>query len=169
MYKVPEQYRRQYPLDSPYYSEPNSLHGIFEIPSIENSKIIFFVVATCGVEQYPWEHVSVSVMSKNTKKSEPRCPTWPEMCYIKSLFWDASDCVIQYHPSEAEYVSFHDYCLHLWRPINQVVPIPPTELIGPVGSGPKGSPIEKIKREWFEENQPLGKLLGYPDCCIKEF
>lgn len=29
--------------------------------------------------------------------------------------------------------------------------------------------IEEEKRKWFEENQPLGKDLGYPDCCIKEF
>ncbi len=22
---------------------------------------------------------------------------------------------------------------------------------------------------WYKENQPLGKSLGYPDCCIQEF
>lgn len=29
--------------------------------------------------------------------------------------------------------------------------------------------IESLKKLWFEENAPLGKELGYPDCCIKEF
>lgn len=29
--------------------------------------------------------------------------------------------------------------------------------------------IEQHKKEWFEINAPLGKRLGYPDCCIKEF
>ena len=28
---------------------------------------------------------------------------------------------------------------------------------------------EQLKAEWFEENAPFGKELGYPDCCIKEF
>ena len=28
---------------------------------------------------------------------------------------------------------------------------------------------EELKKAWFEENQPFGKKLGYPDCCIKEF
>lgn len=28
---------------------------------------------------------------------------------------------------------------------------------------------QQLKDEWFAENAPLGKLLGYPDCCIKEF
>lgn len=29
--------------------------------------------------------------------------------------------------------------------------------------------LEKHIKEWTEENTPLGKELGYPDCCIKEF
>jgi hypothetical protein len=29
--------------------------------------------------------------------------------------------------------------------------------------------IEKHKQDWFEENAPFGKELGYPECCIKEF
>jgi len=53
------------------------------------------------------------------------------MCFIKSNFWDVDDTVIQYHPKQSEYVSFHDYCLHLWRPINKDFPVPPSELVGP--------------------------------------
>ena len=29
--------------------------------------------------------------------------------------------------------------------------------------------IERIKREWKETNAPLGRELGYPECCIGEF
>lgn len=29
--------------------------------------------------------------------------------------------------------------------------------------------IQQHKDEWFKVNQPFGKKLGYPDCCIKEF
>lgn len=29
--------------------------------------------------------------------------------------------------------------------------------------------FELEKKLWREENAPLGKALGYPDCCINEF
>lgn len=29
--------------------------------------------------------------------------------------------------------------------------------------------LKQLQEEWFEENAPYGKELGYPDCCIKEF
>lgn len=70
-----------------------------------------------------WEHVSVTLDRR-------RCPDWEEMCYIKSLFWDDEDCVIQYHPPKSEYISNHEFCLHLWRPVGVEIPRPPTDLIG---------------------------------------
>lgn len=70
-----------------------------------------------------WEHVSVSLAT--------RCPTWDEMCYVKSIFWDAEDCVIQYHPPESCYVNHHPYCLHLWRPVGKEIPQPPIWMVGP--------------------------------------
>jgi hypothetical protein len=81
----------------------------------------FFCVASDGDN---WEHVSVSLMK------EKRCPTWEEMCYIKSLFWSEDDCVIQYHPSKENYVNVHNYCLHLWKPISGSIPTPPSYMIG---------------------------------------
>lgn len=70
-----------------------------------------------------WEHVSVSVNAK-------RCPSWNEMCYVKDLFWDKEDCVIQYHPPASEYVSTHDYVLHLWRPTTFEQPVPEKIFVG---------------------------------------
>lgn len=29
--------------------------------------------------------------------------------------------------------------------------------------------IETERKNWYEENAPLGKKLGYPECCINEF
>ena len=29
--------------------------------------------------------------------------------------------------------------------------------------------MEKYIKKWTEINEPVGKSLGYPDCCIKEF
>lgn len=73
-----------------------------------------------------WEHISVSLSVK-------RCPTWDECCWLKSVFWDDEDCVVQYHPPKSEYVNYHPHCLHLWRPIHQVIPIPPSIFVGPKG------------------------------------
>lgn len=78
-----------------------------------------------GTEDEPhlagWEHVSVSLPH--------RCPTWEEMAHVKSVFWDRDDCVVQYHPPESEYVNTHPFCLHLWRPIHQAIPLPPKVLV----------------------------------------
>ena len=41
-----------------------------------------------------WEHVSVSLRN--------RTPNWREMCFIKNLFWDEEDVVIQYPPAKSE-------------------------------------------------------------------
>lgn len=73
-----------------------------------------------------WEHVSVSIMG------EDRCPTWEEMCFIKDIFWNKDEVVIQYHPAEAEYIRAHPYALHLWKPIGIDLPTPPPEMVGPL-------------------------------------
>jgi hypothetical protein len=70
-----------------------------------------------------WEHVSVSLPD--------RCPTWEEMARVKALFWEAADCVVQFHPPESEYVNHHPFCLHLWRPIGEQIKTPPAILVGP--------------------------------------
>lgn len=70
-----------------------------------------------------WEHVSVSTPN--------RTPNWSEMCFIKSLFWDDEDTVVQFHPPRSEYVNNHQHCLHLWRPNDgQTMPMPPSILVG---------------------------------------
>jgi len=55
-----------------------------------------------------WDHVSVSLRT--------RCPTWDEMCAIKSIFFLDEETVIQFHPAKSEYVNVHKFCLHMWRP-----------------------------------------------------
>ena len=77
------------------------------------------VIASAG---YGWEHVSVSC--------ENRCPNWPEMCFIKNLFWDDEEVVVQFHPKKSEYVNVHPYCLHLWKKEGEDWLLPPRELIG---------------------------------------
>lgn len=83
----------------------------------------FKVIATDGQDFEPkWEHVSVSLPE--------RCPTWEEMCYIKDIFWDEEDCVVQFHPPHSAYVNNHQYCLHLWRQVGVEFQLPPTWMVG---------------------------------------
>lgn len=70
-----------------------------------------------------WEHVSVSRLNSDIP------PTWGDMCFVKGLFWEPDEWVIQYHPSEKDYINHHPGCLHLWRPVGQGIPIPPVEFV----------------------------------------
>lgn len=90
---------------------PENDGGLFEIP-FESYKLR--VIASHGGG---WEHVSVSLNN--------RTPNWKEMCFIKNLFFDPEDCVIQYHPPKSDYINVHDYVLHMWRPIYENIPMPP--------------------------------------------
>lgn len=108
---------QEYMVKHPFLGMGEGNNGFFQF---ERNGIVFRVQASDGAD---WEHVSVS-LNKN------RCPTWEEMCMIKNLFWDEEDCVIQFHPPKSEYVNNHPYCLHLWRPINENIKTPPTNLVG---------------------------------------
>jgi hypothetical protein len=123
MFHVPNQYRDR---DHPVFGSDDSIgnSGLFIIQ--KKGVLQYRCLASDGLE---WEHVSISIAFPN-KNVPLRCPTWDEMCFIKKLFWDEEDCVIQYHPSKDQYVNRHPYVLHLWRPIGQVIPIPPKEMIG---------------------------------------
>lgn len=70
-------------------------------------------------DQLGWDHISVSVYKKK------RCPDWQEMCFIKKKFFKDSETVIQYHPPEKDNINVHYYTLHLWRPQNEIIPMPP--------------------------------------------
>ena len=70
--------------------------------------------------QGEWEHVSVS-----SAGDPARIPTWEDMCFVKSLFWHPEECVVQFHPPEAEYINHHPGVLHLWRWTGGAFPMPP--------------------------------------------
>lgn len=115
-FSVPDQYRvRKGPLGSDASAGNN---GAFFIPR-NKSSVPLKVIASDGLQ---WEHVSVSLPD--------RSPTWEEMCKIKTLFWDPEDVVIQYHPGHSDYINNHPYCLHLWRPVNQSLPVPDPLMVG---------------------------------------
>lgn len=69
-----------------------------------------------------WEHCSVSIPT--------RCPSWEQMCVMKELFWGDDEECMQLHPSKKDYVNNMPYCLHIWKPINEKIPMPPSIMVG---------------------------------------
>lgn len=98
-------------------SNGDDKNGAFKI--FVNGRAIFCIASNGR----GWEHVSVS------PKNQKRCPTWEEMCAVKNLFFEPEETVIQFHPAQSQYVDQHQYCLHLWRPIEQEIPTPTVELV----------------------------------------
>lgn len=72
-----------------------------------------------------WEHCSVSITDRYK-----RCPSWEQMCFIKDSFWNDDECCVEYHPAKKDYVNNHEYCLHIWKPIDQEIPTPPSLMVG---------------------------------------
>lgn len=86
------------------------------------------IIAAAGLQRIEngWEHVSVSCQN--------RCPTWEEMAFVKHLFWEHTECVVQFHPPSRVYVNEHPFCLHLWRDKRNGHRLPPTQLVGDPGA-----------------------------------
>lgn len=120
MLKVPERFRVRAGMFGTTAEAGNN--GLFEVKLARNQTLRVIVSDKLG-----WEHVSVS--------RKDRCPTWEEMCAIKDLFWDHEDTVMQLHPPKADWVSNHEFCLHLWRPTDAEIPRPPALMVGVASLG----------------------------------
>ncbi len=101
---------------SPIGSGPNGLFYVRASPRLPKLKVII----SNGLG---WEHASVSAPG--------RCPIWSEMQWVKEQFWEPEDVVMQIHPADSQYVSYHPYCLHMWRPLDDEIPLPPLWMIAP--------------------------------------
>jgi hypothetical protein len=102
-----------------YGTKTGDMHGAFEGPGPFGTTL---KILSSGPAS-DWEHVSVSTTT--------RTPSWQEMCWVKDLFWGKEEVVMQLHPAKSEYVNHHPYCLHLWKPIDSVIPLPPSHMVGP--------------------------------------
>jgi hypothetical protein len=121
--------------NSPYYSTPeDGFNGAFGLHMPGEARLVC-VIASDGLG---WQHVSVSF-----GQSSSRVPSWDVMCWVRDLFFEPEDWVIQFHPPLTEYVNNHAGCLHLWKCIDgRVQPTPPSELVGVKGKTP-----EDVRRE----------------------
>lgn len=111
MFKVPEKYR----ITENHQLASNSRYGNNGAFLIKYETYEVYCIASDGGG---WEHVSVSY-------STTKIPSWNMMCFIKNMFWDEEDCVIQFHPPKSEYVNCHPTVLHLWRKVGTNIETPP--------------------------------------------
>lgn len=57
-----------------------------------------------------WHHVSVA--------GQHRLPSWKQLLEVKAI-WMGDVLAVQVLPPKAQYVNYHEHCLHLWRRIDQ--------------------------------------------------
>lgn len=108
-------------------SAPGATCGCFQI---HHAGMHLFAIASLGDnegENGGWEHVSARALDPVFHKE--RAPNWAEMCFLKDLFWDAEECVVQFHPPKSEYVNWHGCVLHLWKWRQGEFPRPPRILV----------------------------------------
>lgn len=106
-------------------SRPGETHGTFLIPFPRHAIQLAVIANSASIpEACGWEHVSV-----HARDYSIRCPTWEEMCFVKGLFWTDDECAYQFHPPSSVYKNLHPATLHLWRNTQQLVMLPPLQLV----------------------------------------
>ncbi len=107
----------------PLYSTSSfGLIGMFHIIG-PCGDLLRIISSGSGEHCLGWEHVSVSL--------KLRPPNWLEMCFVKDLFWLEEEAVMQLHPPKSDYINIAENCLHLWRPMDGKIPLPPSIMVGP--------------------------------------
>jgi hypothetical protein len=100
-----------------FASQTGDDYGAFFVPGPCGRTLKIIASSGNADEGIFWEHVSVSLENRN--------PNWDEMCFVKDLFWDAEEVVMQLHPAKSRYINQHPHCLHLWKPTQTEIPLPP--------------------------------------------
>jgi hypothetical protein len=68
-----------------------------------------------------WDHVSVSCRD--------RVPRYSEMKAVKLLCFKVDEWAYELHAPPRKHINVHPNVLHLWRPHEGHIPIPPPELV----------------------------------------
>lgn len=106
-------------------SSKGDSYGVFVVPYMGSKLRVIACSGEVSEENngkaYAWDHASVSLAN--------RIPNWLEMNYIRHLFWNPEDTVLQFHPPATDYINFHKNTLHLWKPLYLPIPLPPKEMV----------------------------------------
>lgn len=115
-------------LEGEYASAPGRRMGRFRLARPPAKQTLCIIISDgsdwpelFGLTSLPWEHISVS--------AQGRCPTWEEMNWVKDLFWEPEECVLQFHPPRSVYVNRCPFALHLWKPVGVLIPLPPVACV----------------------------------------
>ena len=116
-----DRYRITHPARLQWFGgwEGDETCGAFEVRS-ERGGNVMHVVASSGEG---WDHLSVSL--------EKRCPSWYEMEQVRRLFFKPDEVAMQLHVPAKRHINLHPNCLHIWRPHNREIPLPPDWMVGP--------------------------------------
>ena len=90
--------------------------GCFRVKSNHGVELCVIAAADEG-----WDHISVSTPN--------RPPTWSEMEMVKRLFFKEDEVAFQLHVPPRDHINQHPHCLHIWRPHNAPIPMPPVEFV----------------------------------------
>jgi len=93
------------------------------IVHITNDEIVFKMghLAVIATSSFAWDHVSVSCRD--------RVPRYAEMKAVKRLCFKVDEWAMELHAPPRKHINNHENVLHLWRPQNVDIPIPPAELV----------------------------------------
>lgn len=130
------------------YSEPSwGGYGMFIIRGPNGPLKIIASAGDLEGDDTGWEHASITRIPSRLP------PNWAEMCFVKDLFWDDEECVVQFHPPKSMYVSNHPTCLHLFRPVDGIVRMPPPEMVGLKDEGENVTKerATELHRKWVEQ------------------
>lgn len=134
-----ERYRFEHPMVPDIPDELRAWGGAFEVPyplmvgGFTQRIMLRCIVSRGGCPHAPdrmdeanrWDHLSVSAAH--------RCPTWDEMEFVKRLFFERDECAMQLHVPPRDHVNNHEFCLHIWRPLDVDIPRPPSIMVGIAG------------------------------------
>lgn len=94
------------------------LNGVFML-SYNFTHILTVIVS----DQEGWDHISVEWEGRKA------CPTWEMMSWVKRMFFEDTEWAVEFHPPVKKNISIHPYVLHLFRPQNVDIPVPPREFV----------------------------------------
>lgn len=104
-----------YAFEHPQFGPPDreGLGGCYMLPSPRTGVKLRIIASNDA----GWDHVSVSL--------EHRCPNWHEMELVKHTFFREGEWAMQLHAPPSEHINIHPHVLHIWRPHEGQIPIPP--------------------------------------------
>lgn len=97
----------------------SNINKSFSVPLNDNKEA--FVIAS---ENFMgWDHVSAHIISVESGALN-RTPNNEEMQFLRNLFFEDEEVVLEFHPAKKDYINNHSYVLHMWRSTDNIFSFP---------------------------------------------